>query len=106
MLCDIIVDNDNITIQPIKQNKYDNRQKAKEMKDIETLDTEWEGLFKGSQNYPMHSFDDFNCGYDYVSDEFQELKYLPGDPFGISGHMIMKAKDIISLASSRWLNLP
>ena len=33
MLCDIIVDNDNITIQPIKQNKYDNRQKAIEMKE-------------------------------------------------------------------------
>ena len=33
MLCDIIVDNDNITIQPIKQNKYDNRQKAIEIKE-------------------------------------------------------------------------
>lgn len=45
--------------------------------------------------FPLQSFGDFNCGYEYVSDDFQELKYLRGDPFGKHGGKIKKGKDVI-----------
>ena len=65
-------------------------EKAKEIKNIELLDTEYEGLHHGIQNFPTQSFDGFTCGYEYVSNDFEEIKFLNGDPFGVWGKAIKK----------------
>ena len=72
--------------------------KAKQIKDIKSLDTEFEGLHKGSQDFETQSFDGFTCGYDYVSDDFQEVKYLDADPFGLHGKVINAARNVIPAA--------
>ena len=54
---------------------------AQEIKNITSIDTEYEGLKVGVQNFPTQSFGDFTCGYEYISTEMQEVQYLRGDPF-------------------------
>ena len=54
-----------------------------EAKNITTVDTEYEGMVAGIQNFATQSFDGYTCGYEYLSTEMQEVQYLRGDPFGI-----------------------
>ena len=57
-----------------------------EAKNITAVDTEYEGIVVGIQNYETQSFDGYTCGYDYISTEMQEVQYLRADPFGIKMH--------------------
>ena len=54
-----------------------------EAKNITTVDTEYEGIVAGVQNFTTQSFDGYTCGYEYLSNEMEEVQYLRGDPFGI-----------------------
>ena len=44
-----------------------------DQKNITTLDTEYEGIVAGVQNFPTQSFDGYTCGYDYISTEMQDI---------------------------------
>ena len=54
-------------------------------KNITAVDTEYEGIVAGVQNFPTQSFDGYTCGYEYISTEMQDIQYLRADPFGIKG---------------------
>ena len=56
---------------------------GQEAKNITAVDTEYEGIVAGVQNFTTQSFDGYTCGYEYLSTEIEEVQYLRGDPFGI-----------------------